>query len=323
MSQISVIVPVYKVEQYLDRCVESILAQTFSDFELILVDDGSPDNCPKMCDEWAKKDNRIVVIHKQNGGLSDARNAGIDWVFDNSLSQWITFVDSDDWVPVNALKFLVDSAIADNSEVSIGRLTNHNAEQQLNNTIISGTFDELYNNDNYAINLVSACGKLYKKQLWENIRFPVGRLHEDRFTTYKVLFLCSKISVIDSPVYYYFQSDESITRSTWNPRRLDDFDAIKEQLRFFKKHNLPDAYMRVIKDSIFVLETMLNDLDKIRPKYFKYRIRLRFKLKRMLLKYRKKLGMSFKKNTQLYECAFPLTIKLYWDAKGIISRFRK
>ena len=98
MSQISVIVPVYKVEAYLPACIDSILAQTFTDFELILIDDGSPDHCGTICDEYAKKDVRIHVIHQENGGLSAARNAGIDWVFKNSDSQWITFVDSDDMI---------------------------------------------------------------------------------------------------------------------------------------------------------------------------------------------------------------------------------
>ena len=98
MQKISVIVPVYKVEKYIHRCVDSILGQTYADFELILVDDGSPDNCGAICDEYAAKDSRVVVIHQENGGLSAARNAGIDWAFANSDSQWISFVDSDDWI---------------------------------------------------------------------------------------------------------------------------------------------------------------------------------------------------------------------------------
>ena len=107
MPTISVIVPVYKVEKYIHRCVDSILSQTFTDFELILVDDGSPDNCGKICDEYAEKDIRIHVIHQENGGLSAARNAGIDWVFANSDSEWITFIDSDDWVHPEYLERLL------------------------------------------------------------------------------------------------------------------------------------------------------------------------------------------------------------------------
>ena len=109
MPLISVIVPVYKVEEYLNRCVDSILSQTFTDFELILIDDGSPDNCGKICDEYAQKDNRVCVIHKKNGGLSSARNTGIDWAFKNSNSQYITFVDSDDLITKDYLEKLNDA----------------------------------------------------------------------------------------------------------------------------------------------------------------------------------------------------------------------
>ena len=119
MSIISVIVPVYNVEPYLNRCVDSILEQTFTDFELILVDDGSPDNCPAICDEYARKDSRIHVIHQKNGGLSDARNAGIDWVVANSDSQWISFVDSDDWVHPMYLFTLLSAVKTTNTYVSV------------------------------------------------------------------------------------------------------------------------------------------------------------------------------------------------------------
>ena len=119
MKIISVIVPVYKVEKFIHRCIYSILAQTFKDFELILVDDGSPDNCGKICDEYALKDNRIHVIHKENGGLSDARNAGIDWAFANSNSEWITFIDSDDWIHPKYLEALYNAVKKSGCEISI------------------------------------------------------------------------------------------------------------------------------------------------------------------------------------------------------------
>ena len=119
MPTISVIVPVYKVEPYIHRCVDSILQQSYRDFELVLVDDGSPDNCGSICDEYASRDSRVHVIHQENGGLSAARNAGIDWVFDNSDSQWITFVDSDDWVHPQMLEKLFDAAMEQNTLISI------------------------------------------------------------------------------------------------------------------------------------------------------------------------------------------------------------
>ena len=123
MPLISVIVPVYKVEPYLSRCIDSILAQTFTDFELILINDGSPDNCGKICDEYAQKDNRIHVIHKENGGLSSARNAGIDWAFANSNSQWLTFIDSDDWIHHEYLELLLSGATSTNTDICVCEYT--------------------------------------------------------------------------------------------------------------------------------------------------------------------------------------------------------
>ena len=119
MADISIIVPVYKVEKYLHRCINSILKQTYQKFELILIDDGSPDNCGNICDEFAEKDQRIHVIHQENGGLSAARNSGIDWAFANSCSKWLTFIDSDDWVHPQYLEVLLYAATKFNVSVSI------------------------------------------------------------------------------------------------------------------------------------------------------------------------------------------------------------
>ena len=119
MPLISVIVPIYKVKEYLNRCVDSILSQTFTSFELVLVDDGSPDECGEICDDYAIKDDRIIVIHQSNKGLSEARNTGIDWAMKNSDSEWLTFVDSDDWIHPDYLRLLYDSAIKTNADKSI------------------------------------------------------------------------------------------------------------------------------------------------------------------------------------------------------------
>ena len=116
---ISVIVPVYKVEKYLKKCVDSLICQSYPNLEIILVDDGSPDNCGKICDEYAKKDDRVVVNHKENGGLSDARNAGLDWIFSNSDSEYVTFIDSDDWVSEYYLEKMYSALMSDGADLSI------------------------------------------------------------------------------------------------------------------------------------------------------------------------------------------------------------
>ena len=166
MPKISVIVPVYNVEAYLKRCVDSILAQTYTDFELILVDDGSPDNCPAMCDEYALQDRRVKVIHQQNGGLSAARNAGIDWGFQNSNSEWFSFVDSDDCVHPKYLEALLNAAIGSyvefTEDVPAIEIV---AEPQIRNT--EDFFIEKH------VNAIIACGKLYRRKCFEEIRYPV------------------------------------------------------------------------------------------------------------------------------------------------------
>ena len=240
MPKISVIVPVYKVEQYIHRCIDSILNQTFSDFELILVDDGSPDNCGKICDEYAQKDSRIHVIHKPNGGLSDARNAGIEWTFANSDSEWIIFIDSDDWIHNATLEKLYDANISNNTPISSCGFERTTGEEPVIDTNKIKTYvttpEKFYLENN--VNATIACAKLYKKECFTSIRYPVGKLHEDEFTTYKILFEYNTLSIVDAPLYMYFQNENGIMLSQWNPKRLDAIEAYKEQLLFFKNKNL-------------------------------------------------------------------------------------
>lgn len=247
MALISVIVPVYKVEPYIHRCVDSILNQTFTDFELILVDDGSPDNCGAICDEYAEKDKRITVIHQKNGGLSAARNAGLDYIFANSESEWVTFIDSDDYVHQNYLKELYEACIKNNVSLSVCdflRFTKTGfCEKTLCENIVCAP-EYAWTNDN--LDTVIACAKMYNKALFLDIRYPIGRLHEDEFTTYKILFQCSKIAFLNKQLYFYFQNENGITQ-TWDNRRLGVLVALKEQLDFFKNNKKTDCYNYSIK----------------------------------------------------------------------------
>lgn len=242
---ISVIVPVYKVEEYIYRCADSILAQSFKDFELILVDDGSPDNCGKICDEYAQKDKRITVIHKENGGLSDARNTGIDRALKNSNSNWITFIDSDDWVHTDYLKNLYNAVKENNVDISVCGYVNTTGEDDLHtknseiNTLLCTPEDFFINNN---INAVVAWGKLYKKNLWNDIRYPYGKIHEDEFTTHKLLFKCPQIAFVDSVLYYYYTNSNGIMGKKWTPKRLDALDAFESRISFFKDNGFEKVY---------------------------------------------------------------------------------
>ncbi len=239
MDLISVIVPVYKVEKFLDRCVNSIVAQSYDNLEIILVDDGSPDGCPQICDIWAKKDDRIKVIHKNNGGLSDARNAGIQIM----KGEYVTFVDSDDWIHKDMIMSLYTHIKSEESQVSICSYERKNMDFERNplsgNCVsFSGTesVKKLYT-PNFGISFTTAWGKLYKSNLWENIRFPFGKYHEDEFTTYKILYSARKVTYTEDKLYFYFINNESIIQSSFSEKGLDSLDAFKERINFFELRN--------------------------------------------------------------------------------------
>lgn len=312
---ISVIVPIYNVEKYLHRCVDSILCQTFTDFELILVDDGSSDHCGEICDEYANKDVRIVVIHKKNGGLSDARNAGLDWVFSNSNSEWITFIDSDDWVQNRYLELLykavkdyrVNVSSCKYVECSEPISDNNNSKPQI--AIFSG---EEFCLQEYRYSH-TAWGRLYKKEYWLNLRFPFGKLHEDAFTIYTILLPEESVAFVSEPCLYCFFSENntSITRSKWTPRRLDLIEALEKKIRYSKENHYLDYYYLQIKEYIGTCRWFIDcaketNNDNVIPF-------LRRKLRRALRYGRKEKVFCFcKKNIWIYEIAYPTQMKYYW-----------
>ena len=232
---ISVIIPVYKVEKYLCRCVDSVLEQTYTNMEIILVDDGSPDNCPVMCDEYARQDSRVKVIHQENAGLSGARNAGIDM----AQGQWLAFVDSDDYLAADFLERLYQACVDTGSSLSVCRW-----EYVRGETIPEhGTGEtRVYTGREMLVNLyvpdgayfVVAWNKLYRKELFEDIRYPLGRIHEDEATTYRIYDKVKKAAYVDRSLYGYFVTPVSITRG-FNPKRMDWVTAVAERLDFFEQ----------------------------------------------------------------------------------------
>ena len=244
MANVSVIVPVYKVEEYLHRCVDSILNQTFQDFELILVDDGSPDTCGGICDAYAVRDSRVHVIHQQNGGLSAARNAGIDWAFAHSDSQWLAFIDSDDWIHRDYLKKLHAAAERHNTAVVLcGWMSAENflEDKDLPDTPALLLDTETAFTEHYDKSMAAWC-KLIKRELLSDIRFPVGKLHEDAFVTHKLLFACPQVSVVDEKLYYYYQNPTSITRARWSDRKLHSIEAHEQRLDYFREKGFQRAF---------------------------------------------------------------------------------
>ena len=230
MAKISIIIPIYNSERYLSRCIQSVLNQTFSDFELVLINDGSIDESGKICDEFKEMDKRIHVIHQENKGVACARNVGLDWCFKYSHSEWITFIDSDDWVSAYYLETLYEPLIKTSLDLSISEIKKTKDEtkkfHEISKEFSIVTPRDVYMQDDMTASVPT--GKLYAKKLFRNIRYPVGKIHEDEFVTYKILFQVEKIVRVFEEIYAYYQHDSSITNVAWSMARLDKLEALEE-----------------------------------------------------------------------------------------------
>ncbi len=322
MPKISVIAPIYKVEPYLRRCVDSILAQTFKDFEVILVDDGSPDGCPAICDEYAEKDSRVRVIHKENGGLSSARNAGIDWVSENSDSEWLCLIDSDDAIHPCYLEYLYRAALENNVKISVCDVyMTKEADYEPKNadysvSTMSGMGFYMTNNDWATI----AVNKLYARDIFENYRYPVGRIHEDEFLTYKLLYRAKTVAWVDAQLYTYYRRDDSIM-GKYSIRRLDGIDAVKEQGDFFKGIDKSLYIDRRI--TLIVLYVKHLKIIRTMPEHRKTYLSRRKEFRSVLRKNKKTLGIGIIKTPTFYDEAYPTFMKLYWAVRGTLGKVKR
>ena len=228
-EKISVIVPVYNVEQYLERCVDSIINQTYTNLEIILVNDGSTDNSGKLCDELAKKDERIRVIHKENGGLSDARNRGID----EAESDLVGFIDSDDYIDSDMYEVLLknlNNTDADLSMCALYDVYNNTPEAQVTNkeTWELSSEQAIKMVMEAKILSVTAVNKLYRKSLFSDLKFEVGKIAEDAFIMIKLLDKCEKIVATNEKKYYYVHRENSITTQKFSTKFLNVIEAYEQ-----------------------------------------------------------------------------------------------
>lgn len=241
---VSVVVPIYNVEKYLLRCINSIRAQTYKYLDIILVDDGSLDNSGSICDDAAKMDERITVLHKTNGGLSDARNAGIDI----AKGSYICFIDSDDVIAEYFVESLLHLCVSTNAQVAVGRYQMFDEKVEFSQTerekiaVFSGedAVKQLLGND--YVTYVIACNKLYDIALFESIRYPKGLLHEDEATTYKLLYNANRVVETNHVVYGYYMRQNSITTSSFSIKRLDYLKIAKERADFFRDNHKSELY---------------------------------------------------------------------------------
>ena len=328
-EKISVIIPIYNVEKYLPKCINSVLNQTYSNLEIILVNDGSTDSCKQICEEYKKLDNRIKIINKKNGGLSDARNYGIE----ASTGNYIAFLDSDDWIDkklymtlykiikrydadISVCNFKKSYLNGDNKTHNSGKIKCYSNIEALN---------ELYGKN--SVQMIVAWNKLYKRSTIKELRFPVGRIHEDEYLTPIIIYNANKLVYIDNQLIYYRQTPNSIMNSKFNIKRLDYLYVLENRIEFFKENMLDQLYEKSIETYIL----------KIIDFYFKVKhsdIKNKKNINKILIEkldsidnqwdviltksLRKNLNL-FKRYPYLYEikiCLAKLLIKLKYNIKG-------
>lgn len=231
---ISIIVPIYNVEKYLEECIESIINQTYTDFEVILVNDGSKDKSGEICDRYSNIDKRVKVIHKENGGLSDARNIGIK----HSSGDFIMFVDGDDIIDKRMCETLYCLCINNKADMASCAIREFRELSDIDNDEISNKNIKIYENNiiqanyNGDLNDISACNKIYKSNMFKEVLFPKGRIYEDVSIMYKLYLRCNILVETNEELYYYRRGHESITTNNeFNPKRFDIVPMYEEQYR--------------------------------------------------------------------------------------------
>lgn len=249
---VSIIIPVYKVEKYLKECLESVVNQTYKNLEIILVDDGSPDSCGKICDEYAKIDKRVKVIHKENGGVSSARNAGLDV----ASGSYISFVDSDDVIEKRFIETLYHMCVENNCDIATCdyerfKINMEEEKKFVNNIEIMSPY-EMQNRlfvEDESTKVVVVWSKLYKKYLFDNMKFVSGKIHEDEEMIYKILYFCkTNIVKSDLHLYHYRENLNSIIGKKFNVERLDILYAYDERKNFYKEKGENELYIKSLSN---------------------------------------------------------------------------
>ncbi len=262
---ISVIIPVYGVEKYLARCVDSVLAQTYADLEVILVDDGSPDNCPAICDAYAARDERVRVHHQPNAGLSAARNAGLD----TAGGAYVGFVDSDDYIAPDMYEKLYAALRDTGADMSLCGYQYVDEAGKICRTLPPLPRRTMTPEEIFALmekpaqewRYVTAVNRLYKRELFEGLRFRPGKLYEDEFLAPWVLGRCAAVAVVPDEPYFYVQHTGSITNAPITIRRLDAVEAYWERFDFYRDRGLSALADAALERTYGILWQMLGAVD--------------------------------------------------------------
>ena len=325
MAEVSIIVPVYQVENYIRQCIDSILVQTFTDFELILVDDGSKDRSGKICDEYAVLDQRVKVIHKENGGLSDARNCGMD----QAVGNYFMFVDSDDYIAPTMLEYLYKALMNKEADIAVCNFLHFFEEDRkrdfstnIQSEVLSGAeiFYSRKNERVYGIWTV-AWNKLYKRETLGNVRFRFGKYHEDEFWANDIYQMDIKVVTIPECLYYYRQRDNSIMGRKNIKRDFDILEALQERIAvyFMDERHADQAY----KVMIFSLEYLAESKKLITNKDEENQFLQAEKKTKDMIKRLKKMNLSKIKRVSLVFIGMNpcLVFAVGMKLRGLLERF--
>lgn len=285
---VSVIIPIYKVYEYLDKCIESVVNQTYSNLQIILVDDGSPDGCAARCDEWAERDARISVIHKLNGGQADARNFGMRI----SNGDYVSFIDSDDYVSEDFIKVLLSTALEHNSDIVVceyvkffdeGEYEEYHDDSIVSNYSTLNGLSALIDENPFHLHVWD---KLYKRKVIKDICFEVGRIHEDVFWLYQAFGHAEKITKLNKTMYFYLQRKTSTMGQGYSLKSLDYLEGKKNSQLYIEKHYpglVLQAKLDFFGSCIYLLQCVLKYMSGKEKRQAISRIR----------KYKKKCGITF------------------------------
>lgn len=291
-GKVSVIIPVYNVKDYLERCVDSVLEQTYSDLEVWLVDDGSTDGCGEICDRYAETDRRVTAIHQENKGQSCARNTAIE----KSTGEYILFVDSDDYIKTVTIETLIDALVDEKADMAVCGIR-YGTEEHFQGEKEKTGYKTYTGRERY-VTLFSegcrrimsaACGKLYRASVFETIRFPEGKIYEDEFTIHHILGKCTRCVIIEEELYYHFVRTDSTTRQSYTMKSLDAVEAINDRCRYFEDYGDEELlfmayrdYLRRVQFHYYSLKRYFSDeideISEIVKRYKEYYEKIYFQM---------------------------------------------
>lgn len=310
-SLVSIIIPVYKVEKYIKNCLDSLINQTYSKWEAILVDDGSPDRSGEICEEYAMLDKRFKVIHKENGGLSSARNEGIK----HAHGDYIFYLDSDDFLHENTLADLTKIAIQNDADIVQCHFIrgNETTFPEINSPTKITFFDNHTIFTSFAAKIIT-CGKLYHRSVIEDIAFPEGLINEDDFTTWKFYYRAHKIAITSKIYYYYTCNQNSIMSQKVKRPNFKYFDAYRERIKFFQDNGEPD--LEAVSRIQWMKSLVLTYPNKMLTEQQRSEVTSAFKdnyqaLRQLSFKIPTKLGVIFMIFNIVPSMASKVVIKLY------------